>query len=103
MDPSCWWYKKKLTKHAIVVYFLGFRFELFVSTFLLYRLLGWSLVAGLAVFALLVPVQTMMGKFMSTFQDDQLKWMDERLRLMTEVLSNIKIVKLYNWYVDNSK
>lgn len=57
--------------------------------------------AGLAVFAVLVPVQTLMGKFLSTFQDEQLKWMDERLRLMTEVLSNIKIVKLYHWYVDN--
>lgn len=72
-------------------------FELFASTYLLYQLLGWSLMAGLAVFALLVPVQTLMGKFLSGFQDDQLQWMDQRLRVMTEVLSNIKIVKLYHW------
>ncbi|KAF9364295.1 hypothetical protein BGX34_002002 [Mortierella sp. NVP85] len=72
-------------------------FELFASTFFLYQLLGWSLVAGLAVFAILTPIQTAMAKFMNKSQDDQLKWMDHRLRLMTEVLSNIKIVKLYHW------
>ena len=81
---------------------LGSSFELFASTFFLYRLLGWPLVAGLAVFAILTPIQTAMAKFMNKSQDDQLTWMDHRLRLMTEVLSNIKIVKLYHWYVNNS-
>ncbi|KAF9080613.1 Multidrug resistance-associated protein 1, partial [Mortierella sp. AM989] len=39
----------------------------------------------------------MTANFMNTFQDEQLKWMDSRLRLITELLSNIKIVKLYHW------
>ncbi|KAG0200435.1 hypothetical protein BGX28_006514 [Mortierella sp. GBA30] len=72
-------------------------FELTVAIYLLYRLLGWSMVAGLIVFAILVPIQTKMGAYMNGYQDEQLKWMDRRLRLMTEILSNIKIVKLYNW------
>ncbi|KAF9914919.1 hypothetical protein BX616_007298 [Lobosporangium transversale] len=72
-------------------------FELTIAIYLLYRLLGWSFVAGLAVFAILVPIQTKMAAFMNGFQDDQLKWMDSRLRLMTELFSNIKIVKLYHW------
>ncbi|KAI1309528.1 hypothetical protein EDD11_004077 [Mortierella claussenii] len=72
-------------------------FELVVGIYLLYRLLGWSLVAGLAVFAVLVPIQAKMASFMNTYQDDMLKWMDSRLRLMTELLSNIKIIKLYHW------
>ncbi|KAF9932405.1 hypothetical protein FBU30_008257 [Linnemannia zychae] len=72
-------------------------FELGVSIYLLYRLLGWSLVAGLGVFAVLVPIQAKMASVMNGFQDEKLKWMDSRLRLMTEVLTNIKIVKLYNW------
>ncbi|KAG0285433.1 Canalicular multispecific organic anion transporter 2, partial [Dissophora globulifera] len=75
------------------------RFELGVATYLLYQLLGWSLVAGLAVFAVLVPIQGVMASFMNGYQDEQLKWMDSRLRLMTEILSNIKIVKLYHWEV----
>lgn len=73
------------------------RFELAIAIGLLYRLLGWSLIAGLAVFAILIPIQTKMASFLNGYQDDQLKWMDSRLRLMTEILTNIKIVKLYNW------
>ncbi|CAO3570392.1 unnamed protein product [Mortierella alpina] len=72
-------------------------FELVIAVYLLYGLLGWSLVAGLAVFAILVPIQTKMAGFLNGYQDDQLKWMDSRLRLMTEILTNIRIVKLYNW------
>lgn len=75
------------------------RFELAISIYLLYQLLGWSLLAGLAVFAILVPIQATMAGAMNRFQDEKLKWMDSRLRLMTEILANIKIVKLYNWYV----
>ncbi|KAG0219753.1 hypothetical protein BGX33_001070 [Mortierella sp. NVP41] len=72
-------------------------FELAISIYLLYQLLGWSLLAGLAVFGILVPVQAKMAGVMNGFQDEKLKWMDSRLRLMTEILTNIKIVKLYNW------
>ncbi|KAG9323042.1 hypothetical protein KVV02_001697 [Mortierella alpina] len=72
-------------------------FELVIAICLLYGLLGWSFMAGLAVFVILVPIQTKMASFLNGYQDDQLKWMDSRLRLMTEILANIKIVKLYNW------
>ncbi|KAF9142606.1 hypothetical protein BGX30_002585 [Mortierella sp. GBA39] len=74
-------------------------FELVVAIYLLYQLLGWSLLAGLAVFFILVPIQVKMASVMNGFQDEKLKWMDSRLRLMTEILTNIKIVKLYNWEV----
>ncbi|KAF9432209.1 hypothetical protein BGZ76_011121, partial [Entomortierella beljakovae] len=72
-------------------------FELLIAIYLLYQLLGWCLFAGLAVFAVLVPIQTKAASFMNIFQDDHLKWMDSRLRVMTELLSNIKIIKLYHW------
>ncbi|KAF9170116.1 Multidrug resistance-associated protein 1 [Mortierella sp. AD010] len=71
--------------------------EISISIFLLYRLLGWSLIAGLAVFAIITPFQTKLGKSLFTHQRSKLKVMDSRLRLMTEVLSNIKIVKLQAW------
>ncbi|KAG0052207.1 hypothetical protein BGZ83_002894 [Gryganskiella cystojenkinii] len=74
-------------------------FELIISICLLYRLLGWSLTAGFGVFVILVPIQVKSADFMNNYQEEMLKWMDHRLRLMTEILSNIKIVKLYNWEV----
>ncbi|KAF8975245.1 Canalicular multispecific organic anion transporter 2, partial [Entomortierella lignicola] len=33
------------------------------------------------------------------YKNEHLKWMDSRLRLMTEVLASINIVKLYHWEV----
>ncbi|KAF8967404.1 Canalicular multispecific organic anion transporter 2, partial [Entomortierella lignicola] len=71
--------------------------ELVIAIYLLYQLLGWSLFAGLAVFGILVPIQAKTADFMNGFQEEQLKWMDKRLRVMTELLSNIKIIKLYHW------
>ncbi|KAF9376144.1 hypothetical protein BGX21_003578, partial [Mortierella sp. AD011] len=43
------------------------------------------------------------AEFMNGFQQDQLKWMDSRIRLTTELLSNIKIIKLYNWEIPMRK
>ncbi|KAF9900251.1 Canalicular multispecific organic anion transporter 2 [Linnemannia zychae] len=72
-------------------------FELVLGGYLLYKTLGWSLLAGLAVFCIIAPIQGKMATFMSGFEDEKLERMDARLRLMTEILSNIKIVKLYGW------
>ncbi|KAF9586638.1 hypothetical protein BGW38_000371 [Lunasporangiospora selenospora] len=71
--------------------------ELTLCSILLYRLLGWSLFAGVAVFFIITPIQTRLGKKMHTSQREKLKLMDGRLRLLTEILSNIKIIKLYAW------
>ncbi|KAF9361927.1 Canalicular multispecific organic anion transporter 2, partial [Mortierella sp. AD094] len=78
-------------------------FELTIAIYLLYQLLGWCLFAGLAVFGVLMPIQAKTAKFMNGFQEEQLKWMDSRLRLTTELLSNIKIIKLYNWEIPMRK
>lgn len=74
-------------------------FELAIALSLLYWLLGWSLLAGLAVFAIVTPAQTKLAKLFQSSQQKKLQVMDSRLRVMTEILSNIKIVKLYAWYV----
>ncbi|KAF9367710.1 Canalicular multispecific organic anion transporter 2, partial [Podila verticillata] len=72
-------------------------FELGISMYLLYQLLGWSSSTGLIVFAIIAPIQAKMGAFLNGFSDTRLEYMDERIRLLTEILSNIKIVKLYGW------
>ncbi|KAG0266735.1 Multidrug resistance-associated protein 1 [Mortierella polycephala] len=64
-------------------YFITIPFELVVGIFLLYRILGWSLIARIAVFAVITPVQGEIAKS----QIEKLKWMNARLQLMTETLS----------------
>ncbi|KAF9142619.1 hypothetical protein BGX30_002598, partial [Mortierella sp. GBA39] len=71
--------------------------ELIVGSFLLYRILGWSLFAGFAMFFIITPIQGKFAGFMSVYEEDKMKQMDARVRMMSEVLSNIKIVKLYGW------
>ncbi|CAO3570405.1 unnamed protein product [Mortierella alpina] len=72
-------------------------FELAIALSLLYWLLGWPLLAGLAVFAIVTPAQAKLAKYSQSSQQKKLKVMDSRLRIMTEILSNIKTVKLYAW------
>ncbi|KAF9434999.1 hypothetical protein BGZ76_007050 [Entomortierella beljakovae] len=76
---------------------LSIPFELAISGFLLYRLLGWSFVAGLAVFLIITPIQAKLAGLLHSYQRNKLKAMDSRLRLMAEILSSIKIVKLQAW------
>ncbi|KAG0284715.1 Canalicular multispecific organic anion transporter 2, partial [Dissophora globulifera] len=80
-------------------YMITVPIELGIASYLLYQLLGWSLVVSFVIFAILVPIQGKMVSFMMVYHYDKLKWMDSRVRLMTEILSNIKIVKLYHWEV----
>ncbi|KAF9909324.1 hypothetical protein EC991_008835 [Linnemannia zychae] len=71
--------------------------ELLVGSFLLYRILGWSLFAGFAVFFIITPIQGKFSGFISVYEEDKMERMDSRVRMMSEVLSNIKIIKLYGW------
>ncbi|KAF9969099.1 Canalicular multispecific organic anion transporter 2, partial [Actinomortierella ambigua] len=52
---------------------------------------------GVAVLLVQGPIQGKMGNVMSTSEDEKLKHMDKRIRLMTEIVSSIKIIKLYGW------
>ncbi|KAI8599972.1 hypothetical protein EDD21DRAFT_378402 [Dissophora ornata] len=92
VDAEVWMHSASLLPLSLTI-----PFEIAVSIFLLYRLLGWSLVAGLVVFAIITPIQTKMAGFLHSFQRNKMKIMDSRLRLMTEILSNIKIIKLSAW------
>lgn len=63
---------------------------------MLYQKLGWSVFVGLGSIGAMLPIHIIMGKYFGTAKAAKLAAMDERLRLVNEVLSGIKIVKLYN-------
>ncbi|KAG0073766.1 Multidrug resistance-associated protein 1, partial [Podila epicladia] len=72
-------------------------FEICVGMWMLYRQLGPSAFTGLGVVLMIIPIQTLIGKTLNTAKDKKLEAMDSRVRLMNEILSSIKIVKLYAW------
>ncbi|KAF9984046.1 Multidrug resistance-associated protein 1 [Mortierella antarctica] len=71
--------------------------EIAVALILLYRFLGWSMIAGVMGMILLLPLQAWQAKVFETIQDRKLAAMDRRVRLTTEVLAGIKVVKIYGW------
>ncbi|KAG0378549.1 hypothetical protein BGX24_003529 [Mortierella sp. AD032] len=71
--------------------------ELVIGCILLYRILGWSLFAGFVVFFIITPIQGKFSGFISVYEEDKMERMDARVRMMSEILSNIKIIKLYGW------
>ncbi|KAF9319799.1 Canalicular multispecific organic anion transporter 2 [Podila horticola] len=72
-------------------------FEICLALWLLYRQLGWASMAGLATIIAVSPLQGYVAAFFSKAKDEKLAAMDNRIRLVNEVLAGIKIVKLYGW------
>ncbi|XP_055548703.1 multidrug resistance-associated protein 1 isoform X7 [Wyeomyia smithii] len=68
-----------------------------LALFFLWDILGPSVLAGLAVMIILIPVNGVIANRIKTLQIKQMKNKDERVKLMNEVLSGIKVLKLYAW------
>ncbi|XP_058124357.1 multidrug resistance-associated protein 1 isoform X3 [Anopheles coustani] len=71
--------------------------QIALALYFLWQLLGPSVLAGLAVMIILIPVNGVIANMMKTLQIKQMKNKDERVKLMNEVLSGIKVLKLYAW------
>ncbi|KAM3584831.1 uncharacterized protein V6R79_000382 [Siganus canaliculatus] len=59
--------------------------------------IGPSCLAGVAIITLLVPVQTWFGKLFGKFRSKSMIFTDSRIRIMNEVVSGIRIIKMYTW------
>ncbi|EIN06055.1 multidrug resistance-associated ABC transporter [Punctularia strigosozonata HHB-11173 SS5] len=63
----------------------------------LYDLLGWSAFVGVAIMIFSIPLNTFIARFLKRLQEQQMKNRDKRTRLMSELLANIRSIKLYAW------
>ncbi|CAG5136574.1 unnamed protein product, partial [Candidula unifasciata] len=59
--------------------------------------LNVAVFAGLAVMLMAVPANTIIGVFLKKYQIEQMKLKDQRMRVMSEVLAGMKVLKLYAW------
>ncbi|KAI3365805.1 hypothetical protein L3Q82_000804 [Scortum barcoo] len=64
---------------------------------LLWFEVGPSCLAGMAVIVLMMPVQTWFGKLFGMFRSKTAVLTDNRIRIMNEVVSGIRIIKMYAW------
>ncbi|KAF5296657.1 hypothetical protein FQR65_LT10197 [Abscondita terminalis] len=71
--------------------------QIILSLYFLWNILGASVLAGLAVMIILIPINGVIANRGKVLQIRQMKNKDERVKLMNEVLSGIKVLKLYAW------
>jgi len=72
-------------------------FQIILAVLLLYRELGWSIFAGVACMALVLPCNAYLASQIKYSQVKLMKIKDERVKQMNELLSGIKVIKLYAW------
>uniref|UniRef100_A0A667ZNZ1 Cystic fibrosis transmembrane conductance regulator n=1 Tax=Myripristis murdjan TaxID=586833 RepID=A0A667ZNZ1_9TELE len=64
---------------------------------LLWIEIGPSCMAGMVVLIFLMPMQTMFGRLFSKFRTKTAVLTDSRIRTMNEVVSGMRIIKMYAW------
>ncbi|XP_032362004.1 ATP-binding cassette sub-family C member 4 isoform X1 [Etheostoma spectabile] len=64
---------------------------------LLWAEIGPSCLAGMVILMFLMPTQTMFGRLFSKFRSKTAILTDERIRTMNEVVSGMRIIKMYAW------
>uniref|UniRef100_A0A671QV01 Canalicular multispecific organic anion transporter 2-like n=1 Tax=Sinocyclocheilus anshuiensis TaxID=1608454 RepID=A0A671QV01_9TELE len=73
--------------------------QIILALFFLWQNLGPSVLAGVAVMVLLIPFNAFIAMKTRTYQVEQMKHKDDRIKLMNEILNGIKVLKLYAWEV----
>ncbi|XP_058404363.1 ATP-binding cassette sub-family C member 4 isoform X3 [Diceros bicornis minor] len=66
-------------------------------TALLWMEIGISCLAGMTVLIIILPLQSCLGKLFSSFRSKTAAFTDVRIRTMNEVITGIRIIKMYAW------
>ncbi|XP_030603605.1 canalicular multispecific organic anion transporter 1-like [Archocentrus centrarchus] len=71
--------------------------QIIISIVFLWLELGPSVLAGLGVMVLMVPINGLLATKARKIQVENMKFKDKRMKIMNEILNGIKILKLYAW------
>lgn len=72
-------------------------FQITLCMISLYQLVGFSMFAGVGAMIAMIPINGVIARISKNLQKKQMKNKDARTRLMTEILNNMKSIKLYAW------
>ncbi|NWY02623.1 MRP7 protein, partial [Nothoprocta ornata] len=72
-------------------------FQFAITLYLLYQQVGVAFLGGLALALLLVPINKVIANRIMKSNKEMLKHKDTRVKLMTEFLCGIRVVKFYAW------
>lgn len=74
-------------------------FQIFLCLYSLHGLLGNSMWIGVLIMIVMIPLNSLLARYQKKLQKTQMKYKDERSRLTSEILNNIKSLKLYGWEI----
>ncbi|XP_019851290.1 PREDICTED: multidrug resistance-associated protein 4-like [Amphimedon queenslandica] len=78
-------------------FFLVFPIHLFVVLYLLYLKVQWSSVIIVGVILVSLPVLISLSVIYSIFRFKAAKVTDRRVKVMNEIISGIRVIKMYGW------
>ena len=84
-----------LTQYGQMLWSAPFQIILCMAS--LYQLVGISMLAGVGAMILMIPVNGLIARIMKNLQKKQMKNKDARTRLVTEILNNMRSIKLFAW------
>ncbi|XP_022257321.1 multidrug resistance-associated protein 1-like [Limulus polyphemus] len=76
---------------------IGAPLRIFFTIVLLWQYLGPACLAGVVVILVVFPLTGIFASKMRKVQEQQMEKKDSRLKFMNEILSGIKVLKLYAW------
>uniref|UniRef100_A0A0N4Z034 ABC-type glutathione-S-conjugate transporter n=1 Tax=Parastrongyloides trichosuri TaxID=131310 RepID=A0A0N4Z034_PARTI len=82
---------------TFVMLFWSAPLQVLLAIYFLWNLLGVSVLAGLVILMLMVPLNSFISVKMRDCQVTHMKLKDERMKMVNEVMNGIKVLKLYNW------
>ncbi|KAG0093570.1 Multidrug resistance-associated protein 1 [Podila epicladia] len=71
--------------------------EVVLALTMLYHQLGWCALVGLFTILGLLPIQNKVSGVFTDIKERKLEAMDSRIRLVTEMFTGIKAIKMYGW------
>uniref|UniRef100_A0A8D0A4J0 ATP-binding cassette, sub-family C (CFTR/MRP), member 3 n=1 Tax=Sander lucioperca TaxID=283035 RepID=A0A8D0A4J0_SANLU len=71
--------------------------QIMLALYFLWQNLGPSVLAGVAVMIMLIPLNAVIAMKTRAYQVEQMQYKDSRIKLMNEILNGIKVLKLYAW------
>ncbi|TNY24017.1 hypothetical protein DMC30DRAFT_371993 [Rhodotorula diobovata] len=72
-------------------------FQITLAFVSLYSLLGWTMLVGVGVMIASMPLTAAIARYQTKLQREQMKNKDARTSIMSEILNNIRSIKLYAW------
>ncbi|KAG0429820.1 hypothetical protein HPB47_023273 [Ixodes persulcatus] len=68
-----------------------------VAVILLWQFIGGACLAGVAVMLVIIPLTALVVSTGNKYQRDQMRLKDKRLNFVAEILSGMKVLKLFAW------